>query len=93
MDGISNLNVSQKKLKNWLCFVFVILRTSVAASSCLVQLYGRIGSLGCYVSLLPSVFIKDLFDLTLNWDRIFLLGWVVDNVRLFVCCCAFCLFI
>lgn len=62
MDGISNLNVSQKKLKNWLCFVFVILRTSVAASSCLVQLYGRIGSLGCYVSLLPSVFIKDLFD-------------------------------
>lgn len=52
----------KKKLKNWLCFVFVILRTSVATSSCLGQLYGRIGSLGCYVSLLPSVFIKDLFD-------------------------------
>lgn len=25
-------------------------------------------------------FSKGIFDLTLNWDRIFLLGWVVDNV-------------
>lgn len=38
-------------------------------------------------------FSNGIFDLTLNWDRIFLLGWVVDNVRLFVCCCAFCLFV